>query len=31
MKVNKKELYYFPYKFIIRVTPGHLPKNEFSG
>ena len=34
MRVNGgqlQELYYLPYRFIIRVRPGHLPKKAFSG
>ena len=30
MEVNSKNYVHFPYKFIIRVTPAHLPKKAFS-
>ena len=29
--VQQYELYCFPYDFIARVMPGHLPKMAFSG
>ena len=31
MEVNNKSFFCFPYKFIARVTPGHLPQMAFSG